>query len=231
MYGSRLTALYGLIGVWIVLYYEGHRIPGRLIAAFVGVAIVLSVPIVSERSASRGPRQSLLQTYSRLSGYGVLDVSLAVHREPNQIRAELLQPTRWLDLPGYFVPAVLWHGRPNLSSRRLGLYVAQDLGNVNDKATGFPSTYVTEGWLIGGWPAAITLSVLFGGLLGWTRRRLVGCAARPSPAVVLSYCFVVTAGWAYYEGGDIVSTIVGETRIGVYLVMLMLFTGVIRLRE
>ena len=227
VYGSRLTALYGLVGVWVVLYYSGWRIPARLIIALVTLGILLSEPIVSGRTLDSAPRLSVLERYSRLTGYGVLDVSLALYQEPQETRAELMQPDRWLDLPAYFVPAVLWPGRPNLYARRFGLYVAQNLGNVNDKATGFASTYVMEGWLIGGWPATLIISILFGAFLGRARRRLVGSPGRPSPAAVLTYCFVVTLGWAYYEGGDIVSTIVGEGRIVIYLVGLMFITGVL----
>jgi hypothetical protein len=122
---------------------------------------------------------------------------------------------------------VLWHGRPNLNARRFGLYVARDLGTANDQATGFPATYIIEAWLIGGWPATLAVSILFGAFLGWARRRLVGSVAIPSPAAVLIYCFVVTLGWTYYKDGDILSTVVGQTRTAVYLGLLMLVTGVL----
>jgi hypothetical protein len=227
VYGSRLNALLALIGVWVVLYYAGRRVPTRLILVVLPVAVLLSGPLVSARTSGPATRLSVIERYSRIAGYDVLDVALAIRREPQQVRAELDQSKRWLDLPAYFVPSVLWHGRPNLNARRLGLYVAQDLGTVNDQATGFPSTYVTEGWLIGGWPATLALSVLVGGFLGWARRRLVGSPRPPSPAAVLAYCFVVTAGWTYYKDGDILSTIVGQTRTAVYLTLIMLATGML----
>lgn len=227
VYGSRLNALLALMGVWVVIYYAGWRIPTGLIVLVLPVAILLSEPLVSARTSGPAPRLPAIERYSRVAGYDVLDVALAIHREPQQVKAEFDRPQRWLDLPAYFVPSALWHDRPNLIARRLGLYVAQDLGTVNDQATGFPSTYITEGWLIGGWPATIILSVLVGGLLGWARRRLVDSPLSPSPAAILAYCFVVTAGWTYYKDGDILSTIVGQTRTAVYLVLIMLATGVL----
>jgi hypothetical protein len=227
IYGSRLGALLALMGVWVVLYYSGWRIPTRLIIATLVLAILISEPIVSARATGPQQRLSAIERYSRIAGYDELDVALAVRREPQEIRTELMQPPRWLDLPLYFVPSVLWHGRPNLNARRLGLYVAQDLGTANDQATGFPATYITEGWLIGGWPVTLFMSILFGAFLGWTRRRLVGSATRPSPAAVLTYCFVVTLGWTYYKDGDILATVVGQTRNAIYLGLLMFATGVL----
>jgi len=227
VYGSRLSALLAAMGVWVVIYYSGRRIPTRLIFAILLLAILVSEPIVSERSTGSAVRLSTIERYSRIAGYGELDVALAVRRQPEAIRAELKQPQRWLDLPLYFVPSELWHGRPNLNARRLGLYVARDLGTANDQATGFPATYITETWLLAGWPGTLLVSIVFGGLLGWTRRRLVGSGAPPSAAAVLTYCFVLTLGWTYYKDGDILLTIIGQTRTAIYLGLLMFATGVL----
>ena len=226
VYGSRLNTLLALMGVWVVLYYSGRRIPARLIFAVIVLAVLVSAPIESQRTAGSAPRISAIERYSQITGYGVLDVSLAIRREPQEIRTQLMQPQRWLDLPAYFVPSFLWHGRPVLTAIRIAHYTAAALGGVADKFTGLPSTYITEAWLIGDWPAALIISTLFGAFLGWTRRRLVG-AARPSPAAVLTYCFVVTVGWTYYKDGDIVATIVGDTRNAIYLALLMFATGVL----
>ena len=225
VYGSRLSALLAAMGVWVVLYYSGRRIPARLILIMLPLAVLLSQPILSHRASSLS-HVSTIERLSRTAGYEALDVALAIYREPQQVRAQLDQPRRWLDLPAYYVPSFIWHGRPNLASRRYGLYVAQDLGTVNDQATGFPSTYITETWLMGGWPVTLLVSVLFGALLGWTRRHLVP-SPLPSAAAVLTYCFIVTLGWTYYKDGDIVSTIVGQGRNAAYLGLLMFVTGVV----
>jgi hypothetical protein len=232
IYGSRLDTLLGLIGVWVIYFYSGRRIPARVILLAFPIAVLLSLPILSERQSQNTkrsvyvPHTSTIERLSQVSSYDVLDVSLAIHSEPAQIRAQLTEPKRWLDLPGYFVPAVLWHSRPNLASRRLGLYTAQDFGTVNDQATGFPTTYITEGWLIGGWPGTIILSIMFGLAIGWAVRRLTRDSP-PSPAMVLSLAFVVTLGWTYYKDGDLLSLIVGHVRQAVYLMILLWITGLI----
>lgn len=236
IYGSRLDTLLGLIGVWVIYFYSGRRIPARVILLALPVAVLLSLPILSERQSQTAKHAayvahtSTIERLSQISSYGVLDVSLAVHNEPRQIRVQLTEPKRWLDLPGYFVPSVLWHGRPNLASRRLGLYTAQDFGTVNDQATGFPTTYITEGWLLGGWPGAIILSIMFGLAIGWAVRRLTQ-DSRPSPVAVLSLAFVVTLGWTYYKDGDLLSLIVGHVRQAVYLMVLLWLTGLIGDRQ
>jgi hypothetical protein len=227
IYGSRLNTLLGLIGAWVVYFYSGRRVPGRVILVALPLAVLFSQPILSERqSVGNTGHISAIERFSRISSYGVLDISLAVRSEPQQIRAQLTKANRWLDLPAYFVPASLWHGRPNVAARRLGLYVAQDVGTVDDQATGFPATYITEAWLLGGWPGVIILSVLLGSALGWATRRLTRDPS-PSPAAVLSLAFVVTVGWTYYKDGDLLLTIVGEGRNAVYLVILLWVTGVI----
>jgi O-antigen/teichoic acid export membrane protein len=227
IYGSRLSALLALIGAWLVYFYSGRRVPARLVLVALGMAILLSQPILSARqSVNNQIRLSTVERYSRITGYGVLDVSLAIQRAPDRLRAEVRDPTRWLDLPAYFVPAALWHSKPNLAGRRLGIYTARELGNARDWATGLPSTYVTEGWLLGGWPGAIILSALFGSALGWAVRGLTR-VDRPSPAAVLYLAFVVTAAWTYYKDGDLLETIVAQGRDATYLALLMWATGVI----
>jgi len=229
VYGSRLNALLGLMGVWVVLYYSGRRLStGRVLAALV-VAVLVSQPILSERAGGIKARESTLEKYSRIVGYGELDVALAIRQEPDTIRQKFDDPNRWLELPEYFVPSFIWHNRPILFANRLGLYVGEELGNVNDATIGLPSTYVTEGWLLGGWIPTLIISLVFGAFLGWGRKRLVS-SPTPSAAAVLTYCFMVTLGWTYYKDGDLVPTIVGQTRTAVYLGLLLLVTGVIGVR-
>ena len=189
--GDRLDVLLGLIGVWVVYFYSGRRIPGRVILLALPLAVILSQPILEERQAGGNVSSSVstIERFSRISSYGVLDISLAIHNEPRQLHAQLTEPNRWLDLPGYFVPSALWHGRPNLAARRLGLYTAQDFGNIKDQATGFPTTYITRG--MADWRLAwcdYSLSSVWPG----TRKRdptpHSGCTSFPGCSIVLGVC-------------------------------------------
>jgi hypothetical protein len=227
VFGSRLNAILALLGAWVVFYYSGRRIPVRTVLVAVPLIVLVSVPIVSQRPGGNGAHLSSLERYSRIAGYGVLDTSLAVRQEPQAIAGKLTQPSRWFDLPAYFVPSFLWHGRPNLATRRLDLYVAQTLGTANDQTTGFPASYITEAWLYGGWPAVLLLSVVFGAILGWLHRRLITARdARPEAAALLTYCFIVTVGFTYYKDGDALAWLVGNWRAAAYLGVAMLATGV-----
>jgi hypothetical protein len=231
IYSSRLSTVLGLVGVWVVFFYSGRRIPGKLIGIVLLLAVLLSQPILSTRQGRiDSSRVSTAERYSRIAGYGVLDTALAIQSQPGVIRHQLKNPNRWLDLPAYLVPSQLWHGRPNLNARRLVLYAARDVGAANDRASGLPSTYITEGWLLGGWAGALGLSVIFGLVLGWGTERLTRSRA-PSPAAVLSLAFLVTSGWSYYESGDVVVSIVGQGRMAIYLLLLLWVTGVVRRRD
>jgi len=227
VFGSRLDAILALIGAWIVFHYSGRTIPAKRVLVAIPVLILLSLPIVSERPGGNNVRLPAIEQYSRIAGYGVLDASLAVRQDPAGIRRKLTNAQRWLDLPAYLVPAAIWPGRPNIQTRRLDLYVAQTLGTLNDQATGFPTTYVTEAWLLGGWPVVLLMSALFGALLGWLHRKLV-TGLGGSPASLLSYCFIVTLAFSYYKDGDALVTFVGNSRAAVYLGLAMLATGVWR---
>jgi hypothetical protein len=221
IFGSRLDAVLGLIGAWIVYRYSGRRLPAPLVLAALALAVVLSQPLLSARAGTAvQARQSSLERYSRISGYGILDVTLAVWSEPQEVRKQDTARSRWLDLPEYFVPSALWPGRPNLASRRLDAYVAQDVGAENDKTAGFPATYITEAWLIGGWPGALIFSALFGASLGWLSRRLVR-SIPASPVALLTYAFVATAAWTYYKDGDLLATFVGQVHRAIYFLPLL----------
>lgn len=226
IYGSRLDAIVALMGTWIVFHYSGGRVPVSLVLLIVPLFAVLSSVVLSSRATGPTPHLATVERYSRIAGYGVLDVSLDVWQRPTVVRQELSSANRWLDLPGYLVPSVLWHGRPDISARRLDVYVARAIGTVNDQNTGFPSTYLTEDWLLGGWPLVLALSALGGAGLGWTDRKLVRDVTKLSPGKVLAYCYIVTAAFNYYKDGDILTSFVGDLRTGVYLSVLLLLTGV-----
>jgi len=226
IYSSRLNTILGLMGMWVVYFYSGRRLPARLILLALPLAILASKPILDTRAGvTVSARVTPLERYSRIAGYGVLDVALAIRSRPEEIRSQLTSLDRWLALPEYLVPAKLWPGRPNINSRRLVLYAAQDVGSVNDKATGLPATYIIEWWLIGGWAGALTASVLLGFVMGLAVRKLT--RRRPSPAAVLVLAFLMTVGWGYYDTGDAVTTIVGQARAAAYLAFLLWATGVI----
>lgn len=229
VFGSRLNAIGAVMGAWIVFHYSGRTVPVKGVLVAIPLLILLSVPIVSQRSGGNEVRLSTIERYSRIAGYDLLDASLAVRQDPSEIRSKLLDPQRWFDLPAYFVPASVWHGRPNIETRRLDLYVAQTLGTLNDQATGFPTTYVTESWLYGGWLAVLVVSALFGALLGWLHHKLVAAPrGSPSPAALLTYSFVVVLAFNYYKDGDMLVSFVGGWRDAVYLGFAMLATGVWR---
>jgi hypothetical protein len=227
VFGSRLNAILALLGAWVVFHYSGRTLPVKTVLIAVLLIVVVSVPIVSERAGGTGEHLSTLERYSRITGYGVLDASLAVMQQPKEIASRLTQASRWLDLPAYFVPGFLWHGRPNLATRRLDLFVAQTLGTANDQSTGFPPSYVTEGWLYGGWPAVLVISLAFGAVLGSLHRRLITPRrGAPDAALLLTYCFVVTVSFSYFKDGDVLVWIVGNWRAAAYLALAMLVTGV-----
>jgi hypothetical protein len=227
LFGSRLNTTLVLIGVWIVYHYSGRRIPMLWALLAVPLAVLISQPILATRSrGSTNPTISKVEQYSRTAGYGVLDVSLRVHQHPQELREQAAHLARYADFAEYLVPSFLWHGRPNISKVLIGYYTAIDVGTVTDRHTGLPTTYITEAWLLFGWPGAILWSLVFGMLLGWASRRLVG-GGRPSPGAVLGYCFIAAVAWNYYKDGDILMTFVGQARAAVYLLFLLVLTGVV----
>jgi hypothetical protein len=223
IYTSRLNVILSLLGAWVVYASFGKRLSASIMLAALAVVVVASGPLVATRDSER--YTSSLEHYSRIAGYGVLDASLALESEPAPVRAKLLSAKRWLDLPAYFVPSQLWAGRPNLGPRRLDVLVAQDIGDQADRTTGFPVTEILEGWLLAGFAGGVALSALFGYALG----RAVRLFARhlpSSPGAVIALAFVASSGWGYYDGGDFVTTFVGQGRTAVYLALLLLLTGV-----
>jgi hypothetical protein len=227
LFGSRLDALIAVVGAWIVFYFSGRAVPVSGIVAGIFLLIWLSVPILHQRPGGETAGASMFERYSRIAGYSVLDATLAVRQEPSEVRSKLEQPSRWLNFPGYLVPSALWPDKPNLDTRRMDLYVAQSLGNAQQRQSGLPTTYLTELWLYGGWVVVLAVSLLFGAALGLLHRRLVGSLRiRPPSANVLWYCFVVMVAFSYYKDGDILMTLVGNLREAVYLGLILFITGV-----
>jgi hypothetical protein len=226
VYGSRLNVILGLTGAWIVYHYAGGRVRVSVVLLMVPLFALLSVVVLSSRTGGLNGHVSAVERYSRIAGYGALDVSLAVRQQPDAIRMQLSKPNRWLDLPGYLVPSALWHGRPNIGKQRLDLFVARAVGTVNDQNTGFPPTYLTEDWLLGGWPLLLVLSAAGGAALGWVVRKLVADAKSLTPGKLLAYCYIVSSAFSYYKDGDLLTSAVGDVRTGIYLAILLYVTGV-----
>jgi hypothetical protein len=225
VYGSRLEVVLGLIGVWIAFNQSGRRVPAWVVLAGLPVLVVVSAIVLSARETATARGETPAEHYSRILGYGVLDVSLLVWHEPDAVRSDLRQPNRWLDLPGYLVPAQLWPGRPDIDSQRLDVYVARAVGTQNDQETGFPITFLMEGWLLGGWLGALLLAALTGGLIGFADGKVRRVSA-VSVGGVLAQCFIATVAFGYYKDGDILTSFTGDFRQAVYLAILVAVTGV-----
>jgi hypothetical protein len=219
------------MGAWIVYYYMGGRVRLSLVLLIVPIFVIVSVVVLSARAGGPTAHQSRVERYSRIASYGVLDVSLAVRNNPTDLRRELSRPNRWLDLPGYLVPSFVWHGRPDINKQRLDIFVARAVGTANDQNTGFPPTYLTEGWLLGGWPLVLVLSALGGVGLGWAARKLTGSVTSLTPGRLLAYCYIVTAAFNYYKDGDLLTSTAGDVRTAIYLSILLAITGVWSVRS
>jgi hypothetical protein len=231
VYGSRLDVTQAIMGAWIVFYYSGRRLPASYVLLVVPLAVVASQLVVSTRvnvaTAKAAAATSPVERYSRLAGYGVLDISLDLHAKPGAVRAAIRQPGRWVDLPLYFVPSALWHDRPAFSQHSLALYVARTVGTVNDQNTGFPTTYLTEAWLLFGWGGAVVWSLVFGAFGGWISRLLIDRGRPPGPAAQMGYCLAAIGIWNYFKDGDIVGAIVGQGHQILYFVIFLWATNVI----
>lgn len=226
VFGSRLDALLALAGAWVVLHYNRRTVPVWAVLASAALIVLISVPIVSQRDGGQVTGLSAYEKYSRIASYGVLDASLAVQESPGDLRRKLTDRDRWLALPLYLVPSSLWPGKPSIDTVRMDVLVAQSIGTTNQQDTGFPTSYVTELWLYGGWPAVLLASIGLGALLGALHRTLVGPhSTRAKPAALLWYCVVVLAGFSYYKDGDLLMTAVGSGRTAIYLGGAMLITG------
>jgi hypothetical protein len=226
IFGSRLDVILAVVGVWIIFYYSGRRVPVLAVFAAITVIILVSVPILEQRSSGSAASSSPLEKYSRIAGYGVLDATLAVREDPNEIRSKLEQSSRWLALPLYLTPSILWPGRPNINLTRMDLYVAESIGSQNQKTAGYPTTYMTELWLYGGWLLVIVGSLVFGLVLGWFHERIIGRQTQLSPAMLLWYCLIADLGFTYYKDGDIVTSSVTAVRTGLYYAVALILTGV-----
>jgi hypothetical protein len=225
VFGSRLDALLAIMGVWIVFHYSRRPLPAVVVLSALPVFLLLSVPILNEREGTGLVGLSTHEQFSRISSYGVVDAALAVRENPDRIRADLRDVDRWTDLPTYLVPSPAWPNKPRIDDRRLDFYVAQSIGAPPD--TGFPSGYVTELWLYGGWWAVLGVSLLGGCLLGAVHRRLIDkWYATGAPAALIWYCVVMLAAFSYFKDGDILMSLTSTLRIAIYTGCAMLLTGV-----
>lgn len=232
-FGARLDAVLALLGVWTVFHYSGLRLSPSLVLVGLLVTIGLSIPILSARPG--GSTLTSLPVYeqvSQISSYGILDAALTVNQNPGQIEAQMSASTRWLNSPLYLVPSFLWPNKPTIDGKTMDVFVAKTIGNFEQQNTGFPTSYLTEQLLYGGWLLVLLVSVLFGALLGWLHVRLLeGRQRRPPPAALIWQAFVLEAAFTYYKDGDVLQTAVGEIRTAFYLGAAMLVTGVWSLRS
>jgi len=227
VFGSRLQALVALMGAWVVVHYSRRALPVAAILIAFPAVMLLSVPIVSQREGQDLARLPTYERYSRIASYGVLDSTLGIRQHRAQLKAKLDDPYRWLNLPLYLVPTLVWPEKPTLDDKRLDLYVARAVGGVNQADTGFPAGYGTELWLYRGWPAVLLGSMLFGALVGALDRRLLNAwQERRSVSGLLWYCFLVALAFTYYKDGDLVTSAVSVIRGGTYLGIAMIVTGV-----
>jgi hypothetical protein len=223
IFGSRLNSLLAVIGAWVIYHYAKRNVSLVKILVAIPIILVLSASILSNRPGGEIVGGTQYERYSKMIGYSVLDTALAVRQNPGVIRAKLNDGQRWLDLPLYFAPTPLFPHKPSIESRRLDLFVAQSLGNKFQQETGYPTSYMTELWLYGGWVVVVVASILFGYVLGRVHRRLL----KPplTQGALIFYAFVVTGAFSYYKDGDLLTSAVGTTRTGVYVAAALLAFG------
>lgn len=221
IFGSRLNVVIGLVGVWVVWHYAGHRVSTLAVAGAVVALCLVSIPILSART---GGETVGLPAHTRLSqtiGYSTLDLALAVRQRPGYLRERLRSPRRWTTFPRYLVPSFIDRSRPVIDSQLVDVYAAEIFGTRNQRATtGFPPGSIMEAWVIGGWFGVLVAAAAFGAIAGWLQARLVGRGA-PSSADLLWSCVVVTAAFSYYKDGDLLAQAVGDYRLVLYLGILM----------
>lgn len=223
LFGSRLQVLLGLVGIWAIWFYAGRRIAPAVVVGALIALVAVSIPILNSRSGGQDLRVPAHARYSTLVGYSIFDISLAIRQRPGTVRRELEDPERWSTLPVFLVP--FWPNRPDLTPLRGDAIAAREFGAPNQQNSGFPSTFITEAWLLAGWPGALIWAAIVGAALGALHRRLVG-RGPPSPASLLWYAYVVTAGFNYYKDGDTFGSIIGDWRIAMYLGVSMIVCGV-----
>ncbi len=231
LFGGRLNALLMLIGVWTIFHHTVRPLSPGAITVSIILVIALSIPVLQQR-AGGNPFSTTsfgIPTYQRISqltGYGVLDASIAVHQEPQQLRSAMLAPKRLSVGVAYIVPSWLWPNKPEFEDYRLDTLIARDFGTQYQQDTGYPSSYITEMRLYGGITAVLLASILFGILTAMLERFAVRQWHGGSPGALLWLCFVVTAAFSYWKDGDVLMTVVGFTKISLYLVAAMLAAGV-----
>lgn len=223
IFGSRLNSLLAVLGAWVIYHYAKRNVSLLKILVAVPLILIVSASILSNRPGGEIAGSTQFERYSKMIGYSVLDTGLAVRQNPTVIKAKLDDGQRWLDLPLYFAPTPLFPHKPSIDARRLDLFVAQSLGNKFQQETGYPTSYITELWLYGGWVLVLVASALFGYLLGRVHRRLLRDPL--TQGALIFYAFVVTGAFSYYKDGDLLTSLVGTTRTGVYVALALVAFG------
>jgi hypothetical protein len=223
IFGSRLNSLLAVLGAWVIYHYAKRNVSLAKILISIPLILVLSASILANRPGGEVTGSTQYERYSKMIGYSVLDTGLAVRQNPEVIKSKLDDGQRWLDLPLYFAPTPLFPDKPSIEQRRLDLFVAQSLGNKFQQETGYPTSYITELWLYGGWVVVLLASALFGYGLGRVHRKLI--RAPLTQGAVLFYAFVVSGAFSYYKDGDMLTSAVGITRQGIYVAAALLAFG------
>ncbi len=230
IFGSQLSTVTALTGAWVVTHYLGHHVSVKAVLVAILAFFLISIPILNQRAQGHVSRATpTLARYSRLTGYAVLDISLAIRQQPTFVRNDLEDSERWSHLPAYlvpsFLPSFLRPSRANINSDRMDAYVVQSFGNTSQQASGFPASFITEWWLYGGWVTVLLIAGIFGGAIGILHRHFLD-SRWLSPGSLLWGSLTVTAAFSFYESGDLLSSIVGDWRYVYSLGAVMWATGV-----
>lgn len=228
LFGSRLTLLIALVGAWP--FWEARRGTAALKLGAVAVALLaISLVVVADRTQTSLQQGDVTQAAVSTASYSVLDAATAVRESPDRLRDAVVNPERFVAAIASFVPSVLWGGKPSLQEVRLDSAVAFAYGSGAQRvATGFPTSFLTEGLVVAGLPGVVTAALVFGAL--------VGCVERSASSGRLTSRLAVAAGsyttFTYYKDGDLITSSTAGVKLLLYaLLLLAFFTWLERARE
>lgn len=228
IFASRLYPILTLIGVWVMWINLGHRIRPGVFAVVAVLALLGSAQLLEWRTLGRAGSATDYRDYTRIAGYSVLETITAVRQRPTNVHDQLAEPQRWRDGPLYILPRAFRPVIPDLERRRLDGYIANALGDPNQRrTTGFPASFVTELWLLGGWSLAIAGGAIFGALVGTGHRLLLRHATRQPVGALMLYANLCAFGFTYFKDGDVLVSTVNGIKGTFYLVVVIGLTGLL----